>query len=92
MPFDLVEEAKNLITIRSDADHGTQDLVQHLVPFCEKLGFNITLQLPGNGATGKELNLIAHTAPKDSADLCPDGILLDTHLDTVPAGDVTRMS
>lgn len=87
MLFDLVEESKKLISIRSVSSEGTRDLVEHLVPFCRRVGFRLTLQAASNGAGDRELNLIAHTAPEGAADLCPGGVALVTHLDTVPPGD-----
>jgi acetylornithine deacetylase/succinyl-diaminopimelate desuccinylase-like protein len=85
--FNLLEECKKLISIRSDKEAGNRQLVDHLVPYCRSVGLNITLQ-PGKDP--KEINLIAHTVPSNSKDLCPQGILLNTHLDTVPGGDTSR--
>src|SRR3990167_7303487 len=87
MLFDLVEESRKVIGIRSDPVGGTRRLVEHLVPFCEKLGLHMTLQAAPDGEASREINLIAHTVPPASPDLCPAGLLLATHLDTVPSGD-----
>jgi succinyl-diaminopimelate desuccinylase len=89
MLFDLVEESKKLISIRSISSEGTREAVEHLAPFCRQLGFNLTLQAAGNGAGDRELNLIAHTVPEGAPDLCPQGLALVTHLDTVPPGDLS---
>jgi succinyl-diaminopimelate desuccinylase len=35
------------------------------------------------------MNLIAHAQPDGAPDLCPQGLALVTHLDTVPAGDLS---
>ncbi len=86
MLFDLIEESKKLIALRSISEEGNREIAEYLAPFCRKLGFHVTLQAPGNGQ-GRDANLIAHTAPEGSADLCPDGLALVTHLDTVPPGD-----
>lgn len=87
MPFDLIEASKKLVGIRSVTTEGTVAAVRFLVPFCERLGFFRTLQASGNGFGAAEMNLIAHTVPEGSADLCPGGLALVTHLDTVPPGD-----
>ena len=87
MSWDLLEEAKRLIGIRSVSTEGNREIVEYLAPFCRRAGLEVTLQSPLNGAAGRELNLIAHTVPAGSADLCPDGLLFVTHLDTVPPGD-----
>lgn len=87
MSFDLLEESKRLIGIRSDPVGGTRVIAEYLAPFCQKLGLNITFQSSTNGSAAREVNLIAHTLPPGSRDLCPGGLLLVTHLDTVPAGN-----
>jgi len=87
--FDLIEESKTLIGINSVSEIGNRRLAEHLLPFCKKLGFHVTLQSSGNGHGGAEVNLIAHTEPEGKGDLCPDGLALVTHLDTVPAGDTS---
>ncbi len=84
MLFDLIEESKKLISLRSDGLVGTRPLAEHLAPFCKQLGFNVTIQQGGNGG-GNEVNLIAHNTP--GPDLCPGGLTFVTHLDTVPGGD-----
>ncbi len=86
MSFDLIGESKKLISVRSVSAEGTRELVEYLVPVCEKVGFHLTLQAEGDGEA-KEINLIAHTVPKNSLNLCPGGLVLVTHLDTVPPGD-----
>ncbi|MBI2500038.1 MAG: M20/M25/M40 family metallo-hydrolase [Deltaproteobacteria bacterium] len=89
MTWDLLEEAKKMIAIRSISQEGNRAAVQFVAPFCEKLGFNLTFQAPAGGSTGEDLNLIAHTVPPNSGDLCPKGLLWVTHLDTVPPGDLS---
>jgi acetylornithine deacetylase/succinyl-diaminopimelate desuccinylase-like protein len=84
--IDLLQESKRLISIRSDEEIGTSSITEHLVPFCERLGFHITLQ-PGEDP--RDVNLIAHTVPSPAKDLCPQGLFLGTHLDTVPGGDTS---
>lgn len=84
--LNLLEEAKTIISIRSDDASGTRQLVDYLVPFCAAVGFNVTLQ-PGENS--QELNLIAHTVASGAKDLCPGGIFMGTHLDTVPGGDIS---
>ncbi|MBI3540581.1 MAG: M20/M25/M40 family metallo-hydrolase [Deltaproteobacteria bacterium] len=87
--FDLIKEAQKLIAIRSDGDRGTMEIVRHLIPFCRQLGFHLTLQPALNGQAELEMNLIAHTVFEGSLDLCPGGLLWVTHLDTVPAGNLS---
>ena len=86
MTWDLIEEAKKLIGIPSVSTEGNRELVEYLIPFCQRAGFNITLQNGANGQGDREVNLLAHTV-EGSPDLCPGGLLLVTHLDTVPAGE-----
>ena len=104
MIFDLVGESKNLIALRSVSEEGNRRVVEHLVPFCKKIGLHITIQGPGNGLASStslgesrvagsddaanDANLIAHSISLGSGDLCPDGLALVTHLDTVPPGDL----
>ncbi len=87
MLFDLIEESKKLIGIRSVSEDGTEKIVSHLKPYAEALGFHITQQ--PNPEDQREINLIAHTEPKGSKNLCPRGLALVTHLDTVPGGDTS---
>ncbi len=85
--FDLIEEAKRIIAIRSGPQEGTYELVEYLIPFCQKLGLRFFPQPALNGDSQREVNLIAYTVSKDSSDLCPGGLALVTHLDTVPPGN-----
>ncbi|MBI2082192.1 MAG: M20/M25/M40 family metallo-hydrolase [Deltaproteobacteria bacterium] len=87
MSWNLIEEAKKIIGIRSLTNEGTRALAEHLVPLCRQAGLQITLRPPSKPTGFDELNLIAHTVPDGSEDLCPNGLLMVTHLDTVPAGD-----
>ncbi|MBI2982094.1 MAG: M20/M25/M40 family metallo-hydrolase [Deltaproteobacteria bacterium] len=87
MSWDLIEESKKIIGIRSLTNEGTRELVEYLVPHCKKLGLTVTLQSPATKTGFDELNLLAHTVAKGSPDLCPNGILMVTHLDTVPSGN-----
>jgi acetylornithine deacetylase/succinyl-diaminopimelate desuccinylase-like protein len=89
MTWDLIEEAKKLIAVRSCGNEGNRKAVNFVVPFMERIGFNLTYQAPLNGNADIDVNLIAHTVAKGSADLCPQGLLFMTHLDTVPAGDLS---
>ena len=89
MLFDLIEESKKLISIRSVSSEGTRDLVEYLAPFCRGLEFHIAFQTAGNGQGSHEVNLIAHIVPESAPDLCPGGLALVTHLDTVPPGDLS---
>jgi succinyl-diaminopimelate desuccinylase len=83
--FDLIDAAQTLIALRSVSVEGTKPVVDFLSPFCRELGFHLTLQPSPEG--NRDMNLIAHTAAEGSTDLCPNGLALVTHLDTVPAGD-----
>ncbi len=85
MVWNLIEESKKLIGIQSVTNVGNRALVDYLVPFCRRLGLNLLFQAAKNGE--QELNLIASTLPAGSPNLCPDGLLWVTHLDTVPPGD-----
>lgn len=85
MSFDLIEAARRLIGIRSCGEEGTEDVIRFVRPLCEKTGFHITLQTAPENP--RDINLINHTAAPGSADVCPQGLALVTHLDTVPAGD-----
>ena len=87
MFFNLIEESKKLISLRSISEEGTMDMVRHLLPYCRQLGFNIVLQGTSDGDPSREVNLIAYTVPEGSTDLCPHGLFLGTHLDTVPPGN-----
>lgn len=93
LPLNFIEESKKIISIPSDPEHGTCALVESLAPLCHQTGFHLFLQPAINadarGDARKEMNLIAHTQPMGSDDLCPGGLVLVTHLDTVPAGDVS---
>lgn len=84
MLFDLIEESKKLISIRSD--EGNRGVVECLMPHCRRLGFHITIQGAGNGCSAVDANLIAHSSPGRLGDVCPEGLVLVTHLDTVPPG------
>ncbi|HSA59091.1 MAG TPA: M20/M25/M40 family metallo-hydrolase [bacterium] len=86
MLFDLIEECKKIIAINTAGSAGTRRLVEHLVPYCRALGFRVFFQSPDNGPAA-DLNLIAHTQAEGAPDLCPQGLAMVTHLDTVPAGD-----
>jgi acetylornithine deacetylase/succinyl-diaminopimelate desuccinylase-like protein len=85
MLFDLIEESKKLIGIRSVSETGTEEIVSHLLPYVRALGFETMLQK--NPEDAREMNLIAHMASQDAKDLCPQGLAFVTHLDTVPGGD-----
>lgn len=89
MSFDLIAESRKIIGIRSISSEGTRELVAYLAPFCSRLGLHLILQGAPDSASGSEVNLIAHTIARGSPDLCPAGLLLDTHLDTVPPGDLS---
>jgi acetylornithine deacetylase/succinyl-diaminopimelate desuccinylase-like protein len=90
--FDLLEESKKIVAIDTAASVGTRKLVEHLAPFCRALGFRVFLQnSPQNSNDGRDVdcNLIAHTQGEEASDLCPRGLAMVTHLDTVPAGDLS---
>lgn len=88
MLFDLIEESKAIIGIDTAGSTGTRKLVNRLVPYCHALGFRVALQEPPRGSR-VDVNLIAHTQVDDASDYCPNGLALVTHLDTVPAGDLS---
>jgi succinyl-diaminopimelate desuccinylase len=88
MLFDLLEESKKIIAIDTAGSVGTRWLVEHLTPYCKALGFHASFQSPDNGRA-VDLNLVAHTQTEGSSDLCPQGLAMVTHLDTVPAGDLS---
>jgi acetylornithine deacetylase/succinyl-diaminopimelate desuccinylase-like protein len=85
--FDLLEESKKLISLCSVSSEGTREIIEHLAPFCQKLGFHLTFQSPEEDNSSRQVNLIAHTVSKDSQNLCPHGLMMGTHLDTVPPGN-----
>lgn len=89
MPWDLVEESKRLIGIRSAIPSGNRAVVEFLAPFCLRIGFHLFFQGPSNGEGAEEVNLLASSLPDGPADLCPRGLLFVTHLDTVPPGDLS---
>jgi len=85
MSWDLVETAKELIGLRSITTEGNRRVVDFLLPLCKALGWGITLQ--DSDEKPNEVNLLVHTVPEGTKNLCPQGLLLVTHLDTVPPGD-----
>ncbi len=88
MLFDLIEESKKIIAIDTAGAAGTRRLAEHLAPYCRVLGFQVSFQSPNSGPAVDQ-NLIAHTQADGAPDLCPQGLAMVTHLDTVPAGDLS---
>jgi succinyl-diaminopimelate desuccinylase len=86
--FDLLAESRKIIGIDTSGYKGTRPLVRHLLPYCEAIGLKAELLGPRSGREA-DVNLVAHTVRKGSKNLCPGGLALVTHLDTVPGGEST---
>ncbi len=82
--IDLFAQAQQLV--KTPSDSGTSKLVTHLIPLVQGLGLGTTLQPPKVPTGFDEMNLIGHSVPAGD-NLCPGGLALVTHLDTVPAGN-----
>jgi len=81
MSFEILEEAKKIISIQSITYDSNREIVNYLCELLKPL--NVEIELDQGELFGKEqFNLIARKGPASD-----DGLIFNTHLDTVPPGD-----
>ncbi len=81
MGFDFLEEARAIIAIDSVSAHGTAAIAERLNRLLSTLDLEARLQEATLHGV-RQVTLIAEKGP-----ITRDDLLLNTHLDTVPAGD-----
>lgn len=81
MSWDLLEEAKKIISINSITYESNRTLVDYICTLLKPLDVEIHLQ-KGEHYGKEQLNVIVKKGPKNG-----DSFLLNTHLDTVSPGD-----
>jgi acetylornithine deacetylase/succinyl-diaminopimelate desuccinylase-like protein len=87
--FDLVEEAKKIIAINSVSQNGNEEIVFYLQELMKKIGFKTQIQeVPHSleGISKRQFNLIGILGDPFVDPTVKKGLLLNTHLDTVPPG------
>lgn len=81
MTFNILAAARALIALDSRSSVSNLPVVDFLAPLCREAGLQVTVQNETRDGVAQH-NLVARRAPGSG-----DGLLLATHLDTVPPGD-----